>query len=245
MDTGYSDSSLIKPLLKNQPCISDTVDWTGTFERIGKHALDKLEHDQAKCLLDDLAKRLLLELMPYKHYHRALLESELIEPHYEPCHWISLIEHNHFRVGLFTLFQSSPTPLHDHPGMFGYKIVLNGSLQLDEYNPCPNQADDATFVEIEHKNSTILNRNDKLFFSPTESNLHTLRALSDRCICLAILHNPADLSNRSSIFLPVQIARPAAVFIEKLPDLVWPSHQVVIATSFNCPGKFRAHFTAV
>ncbi len=115
--------------------------------------------------------------------------------------WKSVYEDELGKVGLFSIYRTAEVPLHDHPGMRGALMVVEGELDVERYTLKQEyrQSDESGMVELQRYDRQRLKPFDITWFGPDEGNLHTMRAISEQCVLLQV-HLPKLDRDRSWYF---------------------------------------------
>lgn len=110
-----------------------------------------------------------------------------------PVTYISLYESRAFSMSIFIIRRGERIPLHDHPGMFGVLKVLHGSGTICSYSAQrPHSGDEAVLEAQRHPDLTVAPDSAPCCLTPTERNLHEIRALDGPLAFLDILAPPYD-----------------------------------------------------
>lgn len=115
--------------------------------------------------------------------------------------WKSVYEDALGKVGLFSIYRTAQVPLHDHPGVRGALMVVEGELEVerftlkDEYR----QRNESGLVELKRHDRQTLKPFDITWFGPEEGNLHSMEAISDQCVMLQV-HLSKSYNERSWYF---------------------------------------------
>jgi len=117
--------------------------------------------------------------------------------------WRPYVDDAGNRLGLLQLYKNNPTPIHDHPGAGGILLVLQGELELCEYQL--EQTDAAGRLKLAQLSVAVhkhLGPGQFTLITPESGNLHSLGAASDTCIVLSVLLKTYDETQRTW-YLPV------------------------------------------
>lgn len=121
------------------------------------------------------------------------------QPEVQDWGWVELIENEYLRVGLLTLDETNTIPIHDHPGSTGLLVILEGHLQVQQFqyressiSPSPRR-----MVEMEQVNRQQLGPGEFTAFSPTQGNIHSLCAYNGPCLILDVLLAPYRNEDRT------------------------------------------------
>ncbi|KAH6932909.1 hypothetical protein HPB50_010675 [Hyalomma asiaticum] len=121
-----------------------------------------------------------------------------------PVTYISLYESRVFSMSIFIIRRGERIPLHDHPGMFGVLKVLHGSGTICSYSPLmSHNGDEAVFEAQRHPDLTVAPDSAPCCLTPTERNLHEIRALDGPLAFLDILAPPYDSVERDCHYYSV------------------------------------------
>jgi len=112
--------------------------------------------------------------------------------------WNSFSDDAELRIGLLTIYKDKPIPIHDHPGATGLLLVLEGHLNLAEYQlQHIKQMSKISCAGLSCVSEKDIYRGECAHITPHSGNIHAVSSESEACIVLDILFTSYDESKRN------------------------------------------------
>jgi hypothetical protein len=113
--------------------------------------------------------------------------------------WQRLTRETELNGGILNIEKGQPVPLHDHPGATGMLQVLEGELEVWQFDSLQGSAShrDKEHTVLQRVSRRILHPGDNASLSPNKGNIHALRAVSRECSMLDYFIPPYVRSARS------------------------------------------------
>lgn len=113
--------------------------------------------------------------------------------------WQRLTRESGLNGGILTIEKEQPVPLHDHPGATGMLRVLEGELEVWQFDRLQGSAShrDKEHAVLQRVSRRILHPGDTALLSPDKGNIHALRAISRECSMLDYFIPPYVRSART------------------------------------------------
>ncbi len=118
--------------------------------------------------------------------------------------WQSVYQDAIAKAGLFSTYSNAPVPLHDHPGVSGVVMVVEGQVEVERYTLKDKyrQQTQSGQVELQRCDRKVLKPFEISWFGPEECNVHSMHAITDQCVMLKV--QLAQMKAERSWYFPVR-----------------------------------------
>lgn len=113
--------------------------------------------------------------------------------------WTEIQVAEDYNIGILHIYAGKHIPIHDHPGSFGLLYILQGELQLKQYQVKESRLH---LTDLELLSTQDLKESEFTDFSPHKGNIHSLHANNGDVFILDILVSPYSIYERQW-FLPI------------------------------------------
>lgn len=99
--------------------------------------------------------------------------------------WHSLYEDRQVRLGLLSIRQGASVPLHDHPGITGFHLVVAGTAYIQQFD-VRGHIGDPQVVELAPVSEALYEPGEVAAYRPDHGNVHGLQAETRYCAMLTV-----------------------------------------------------------
>lgn len=180
----------------------DELDDFATF--LNKDLVDESNNEEAahlnKATLLNCAHKLYQKLSAYQLFdiqgnsqRYSLLENKLWS--YQPLKSTEL-----FQLGFLTIYNDTNIPLHDHPGSYGFQYVIDGYVQIQQYQHASAKKTKQSISFLKKIAEYNLKKGDISLFQPFVGNIHKMTSISKNSVLLTMQLHPYKAQQRSWYF---------------------------------------------
>ena len=127
---------------------------------------------------------------------------EASKPDTQSWQWTEIVAAEDYNVGILHIYNNGHIPIHDHPGSAGLLYILQGELQVKQFQVNNSSS---LLTQLEHITSLDLKESESTSFGPDNGNIHSLHASNGDVYIMDILVSPYSIYERKW-YLPVDAA---------------------------------------
>lgn len=113
--------------------------------------------------------------------------------------WQRMIKLRNINGGILNVGNDQLVQLHDHPGAIGLLRIISGETEIWQFDQVKEQhtSSGKNIVHLVRRSHRVFRAGDTAVLTPTQGNIHALKAVSKECQMLDFFIPPYERSQRS------------------------------------------------